>query len=284
MTTTPGPAPAQPGTALAVLAAVAVKGRAPLTGYAREQFGPPWTDVNHNGCDTRDDILAAQLTHVRTDGRCRVVSGSEADPYTNVSLYYVRGRSTVDIDHVVALGDAWQTGAQQLSVTTRTAFANDPLNLLAVSLAANRAKGDADAASWLPKQRSYRCAYVARQVAVKARYHLWMTRAEHVAIASILARCPTQAAPTAGSARNHMPWTAPTPTHTSAPTTSHPKTQAPTPSRPPTQVPTTTTPPAPVAVHPGSYCAPEGATGVTSRGTSMVCGPASDGRNRWHHG
>ena len=253
---------------------VAVKGRAPLTGYSRAQFGPAWADVDHNGCDTRDDILATQLTHVVTDGGCRVMSGSEADPYTDASLYYVRGRSTVDIDHVVALGDAWQTGAQRLSLTMRTAFANDPLNLLAVSRSANRAKGDSDAASWLP-ERSYRCAYVARQVAVKARYHLWMTRAEHAAIASILAGCPTQPAPTAAGARNRAPLTPPTSTHTARPT---PTTRA----RPP--APTTTAPPPATVVHPGSFCSPEGATGVTDRGTSMVCGPASDGRDRWHHG
>ena len=261
------------GTALAVLAVLAVKGRAPLTGYSREQFGPAWTDVNHNGCDTRDDILAAQLTDVTTDGRCRVMSGSEEDPYTNGSLYYVRGRSTVDIDHVVALGDAWQTGAQQLSLASRTAFANDPLNLLAVSVSANRAKGDADAASWLPKQRSYRCAYVARQVAVKARYHLWMTGAEHAAVAAILGGCPSQPAPSAGSARNHGPLTAPSPTAT--PT----RTPVRTPTNTHTQSPTTTPP---AVVHPGAFCAPEGATGATDRGTSMVCGPASDGRDRWH--
>lgn len=104
-----------------MLTAVLVKGRASLTKYSREQFGPAWKDV-----DTRDDILAAQLTHVSSDGGCRVLSGSEADPYTNASLYYVCSRSTVDIDHVVALGDAWQTGTQQLSLITRTAFANDP--------------------------------------------------------------------------------------------------------------------------------------------------------------
>lgn len=256
------------GTALALLARLAVKGRAPMTGYTRTQFGPAWSDVNHNGCDTRDDILTAQLQRVVKLDSCRVSSGTEVDPYTGVGLSYVRGRSTVDIDHVAALGDAWQTGAQKLTRARRTALANDPLNLLAVSASANRQKGDADAASWLPKVKSYRCAYVARQVAVKHRYSLWVTRAEHDAIARVLGTCPNQPAPTGQAPRGSLP-TSPAPKPVTHPTP-HP---SPHPSSPPNAG----------VVHPGSFCAPKGATGVTAAGTKMTCGPASDGRNRWHH-
>ena len=103
----------------------------------------------------------------------------------------------VQIDHVVALSDAWQKGAQKLSLTSRTAFANDPLNLLAVKGRLNSQKGDGDAATWLPPLKSYRCAYVARQVAVKAKYSLWVTTAEKAAIKSILDKCPGQLLPTA---------------------------------------------------------------------------------------
>jgi hypothetical protein len=189
------------GTALAALAAVPVKGRAPKTGYSRAQFGPAWSDVDRNGCDTRNDILARDLTGATvkpgTHG-CVVLSGTLAEPYAGRTLVFQRGQATssaVQIDHVVALSDAWQKGAQGWSADRRTAFANDPLNLLAVDGPLNEAKGDGDAATWLPPNRAYRCAYVARQVAVKRDYGLWMTQAEKDAIAAILGTCPTQPLP-----------------------------------------------------------------------------------------
>jgi hypothetical protein len=101
----------------------------------------------------------------------------------------------VQIDHVVAVSDAWQKGAQQWSPSKRVQFYNDPLNLLAVDGPTNSAKGDSDAASWLPPQKAYRCAYVARQVAVKSKYGLWVTSAEKTAIATVLSGCPTQQLP-----------------------------------------------------------------------------------------
>ncbi len=202
--TTTRPA-AAPGTALAALATVAVKGRAPKTGYDRAEFGPAWKDVDRNGCDTRNDILRRDLRRFTlkagTNG-CLVLSGTLTSPYTGSTRAFVRGQGTssaVQIDHVVALSDAWQKGAQRLDAGTRTAFANDPLNLLAVEGSVNQAKGDGDAATWLPPRKGYRCAYVARQVAVKVRYRLWMTAAEHDAVERILATCPTQRLPSAGA-------------------------------------------------------------------------------------
>jgi len=180
-----------------------IKGRAPKTGYDRAAFGPAWTDNSsapggHNGCDTRNDILRRDLVDVTlkpgTHG-CLVLTGTLPDPYLGTTIPFVRGVGTstaVQIDHVVALGDAWQTGAQQWDAGKRVAFANDPRNLLAVDQHSNAQKRDADAASWLPHDKAYRCAYVARQVAVKAEYGLWVTRAEHDAIAGILAGCPGQ--------------------------------------------------------------------------------------------
>ncbi|MCW2539544.1 MAG: calcium-binding protein [Frankiales bacterium] len=173
-----------------------------MTGYARSEFGSAWTDDNlspggHNGCDTRNDILTRDLTGAVIKN-CAVQAGALHDPYTGKVISFVRGAvssDAVQIDHVVALGDAWQTGAQSWSAVMRVALANDPLNLLAVDGLTNQAKGDADAASWLPPSKTYRCAYVARQVAVKARYGLWMTSAEHDAIARILQACPQQRAP-----------------------------------------------------------------------------------------
>ncbi|HEY7009563.1 MAG TPA: DUF1524 domain-containing protein [Jatrophihabitantaceae bacterium] len=198
-------APAR-GRARTVLKKLPTKGRAPKTGYSRARFGPAWTDYTaapygHNGCDTRDDMLGRQLNRVRKSGRCTVLSGDEIDPYTRAALYYMRGRSTVDIDHVTALGDAWQKGAQQLSKAQRTQFANDPLNLLSVSASANRQKGDSDAASWLPKNKSYRCSYVARQIAVKYRYRLWVTKAERAAMQRVLRACPRQNVPRTAAGR-----------------------------------------------------------------------------------
>lgn len=184
-------------TALAVLATLEVKGRAPKTGYDRDQFGQRWMDVDHNGCDTRNDTLARDLTHVKRSGRCTVLTGKLADPYTGQSIDFQRGQYTsvlVQIDHVVALSDAWQKGAQQLTDDQRATLANDPLNLLAVDGAANSQKGDGDAATWLPKNKKFRCEYVARQISVKATYNLWVTQAEHDAMARVLDACPDEPA------------------------------------------------------------------------------------------
>jgi hypothetical protein len=192
---------APPGSALAVLGELAVKGRAPTTGYERDRFGNGWVDVDHNGCDTRNDVLARDLTG-ETTRNCVVLTGTLADPYSGRTIEFRRGQDTSDdvqIDHVVALSDAWQKGAQGWDTGGRTAFANDPLNLLAVDGPLNMQKGDGDAATWLPPDRSYRCAYVARQVAVKSGYGLWVTRAERNAAATVLSGCPGEPLPGGGA-------------------------------------------------------------------------------------
>jgi Protein of unknown function (DUF1524) len=185
--------------AIQVLSQISVKGRAPKTGYSRAQFGTAWADVDHNGCDTRNDILTRDLvSKVYRSGGCIVASGILHDPYSGTDISFTRGVGTslaVQIDHVVALSDAWQKGAFKLTLTQRTAFANDPLNLLAVMGRLNSQKSDSDAASWLPPLKSYRCRYVARQVAVKAKYGIWMTSAEKTAIAGILSKCPGELIP-----------------------------------------------------------------------------------------
>jgi hypothetical protein len=190
-----------PGSALSTLATLPVKGRAPKTGYARAQFGDAWTDTDRNGCDQRNDVLARDLTDRTTKPGtrdCVVLTGTLTDPYGGATIAFQRGPKTseaVQIDHVVALSDAWQTGAQQIGVAQRIDFANDLLNLMAVDGKVNSSKSDGDAATWLPPQKAFRCTYVARQVAVKARYHLWVTPAEHDAIARILATCPQEPLP-----------------------------------------------------------------------------------------
>jgi Protein of unknown function (DUF1524) len=157
--------------------------------------------VDHNGCDTRNDVLRRDLSAVTFrsgTSDCVVLTGHLEDPYTARAISFTRGvetSTTVQIDHVVALSDAWQTGAQQLTADQRLALANDPLNLLAVDGPTNQQKSDGDAASWLPPNRDYRCQYVARQVSVKATYHLWVTPAERDAIEAVLAGCNGIAAP-----------------------------------------------------------------------------------------
>jgi Domain of unknown function (DUF1994). len=177
-----------------VLAALPVKGKAPKTGYQRTaDFGAAWIDVDHNHCDTRDDILARDLTAIVRSGSCKVVSGRLHDPYTGKAIVFTRGVRTstaVQIDHRVPLMNAWITGAQRLTEAQRVALANDPLELVAVDGPTNERKGDGDAATWLPPNKTYRCTYVADQVEVKARYRLWVTAAERTAISRILAGCP----------------------------------------------------------------------------------------------
>ena len=176
-------------TATEALDALEVKGRAPKTGYARSEFGDGWE--KQGLCDTRNSILARDMTETVIDDECRVQKGILNDPYTGTVILFERGTnsSAVQIDHVVALSDAWQKGAQGLSRDERVALANDPLNLLAVDGSANQQKSDGDAATWLPPNKAFRCQYVARQVAVKKKYHLWVTTAEKDAISRILGQC-----------------------------------------------------------------------------------------------
>ncbi|WP_319651251.1 MULTISPECIES: HNH endonuclease family protein [unclassified Corynebacterium] len=171
-----------------------------MTGYSREAFGQAWSDDvevegGHNGCDTRNDILRRDLAEVvlkpGTHG-CVVASGVLHDPYSGRSIDFVRGVDTsrvVQIDHVVALADAWVKGAQQLDEVTRRNLANDPLNLMAVDGGLNAQKGAGDAATWLPPNVGFRCDYARRQVAVKQRYGLWVTQAEKDALRGLLAQC-----------------------------------------------------------------------------------------------
>jgi hypothetical protein len=189
--------PAQPlvattgGPAVDALNRLLVKGRAPMTGYSRSAFGNGWADPDGNGCDARRDVLARQAvgTPVRKGKAQCVFTADIVDPYTGTTI----ASTAADVDHVVALGDAWQTGGQQLSAAQREALANDPLELLAVTASLNRSKGDSNAASWLPPRD--RCGYVSRQIAVKIKYQLWVLAPERDAMARVLAACPGQRLP-----------------------------------------------------------------------------------------
>ena len=186
--------------AISALDTLPVKGRAPKTGYSREHFGEAWTDdvsveFGHNGCDTRNDILRRDLVDITVksaSSSCKVLTGVLDDPYTGKTINFQRGKDTSDavqIDHIVPLSNAWQTGAQQWDALKRRDFANDPRNLQATDGPTNQAKGDGDVATWLPPNKSYRCTYVARIVTVKAIYGLWVTPPEHDAMARILSNC-----------------------------------------------------------------------------------------------
>lgn len=182
-----------PADARALLSALPVKGSAPATGYDRVAlFGEAWRDVDGNGCGTRDDILARDLTDVVRRGGCTVLSGTLDDPYTGTRIAFQRRAETsarVQIDHVVPLLDAWRTGARAMTQEARVRLANDPLNLVAVDGPTNQQKGAGDAATWLPPAKAYRCVYASRQVAVKSAYGLWVVPAERAALDRILAAC-----------------------------------------------------------------------------------------------
>lgn len=187
-----------------VLDELAVQDPASKAGYSRDQFGAAWSDVDHNGCDTRNDILKRDMTNVTFKANtydCVVLTGTLNDPYTGKTIAFERGQDTskaVQIDHVVALSNAWQTGAQNLSADQRLQLANDPYNLLAVDGPANQEKSDSDAASWLPSNTAFDCEYVARQIGVKHKYALWVTAGEKSAMQTVLATCPSQSVPTDG--------------------------------------------------------------------------------------
>jgi hypothetical protein len=186
--------------AVTELGKLAVREWASHSGYSRDQF---MTSGNWNkwgdGCNTREKILGRDLDEIiYADNGCTVTSGILHDPYTGKIIHFTRGTSTssaVQIDHVVALSNAWQTGAQNLDKSTRNQLANDDLNLLATDGPANQQKSDHDASEWLPPNRDFHCEYVARQIAVKVKYLLWVTAAEHDALQSVLATCPDQTMP-----------------------------------------------------------------------------------------
>jgi len=179
-----GPVPADRlAEARALIEGVRTAGRGPKTGYERERFGPRWTDAasvlwSRNGCDTRNDILRRDL--VATDVRnCAVYAGTIAEPYTGEAVAFSREHpQRIQIDHVVPLAYAWQMGAAGWDDDRRRDLANDPLNLLAVDGGRNAAKKDASIASWLPPNRSIRCAYAVRQAQVVLRYDLPVTPAD----------------------------------------------------------------------------------------------------------
>ncbi|OZG61347.1 deoxyribonuclease [Bifidobacterium lemurum] len=188
------------GDAADTLATLVVDDQPDSSGYDRDLFGFRETDDDGNGCDVREDVLARDLTDVvyKYPGSCKVQSGTLDDPYTGETIQFVRGVDTsalVQIDHVVALANAWQSGARDWTTAERYRFGNDSYNLLPVDGTANQDKGSASAAYWLPTNGDYRCSYVARQIGVKAKYQLTVTSKEKDAMLTVLHSCPGQPVP-----------------------------------------------------------------------------------------
>lgn len=158
--------------------------------YGRKKFGKAWLDVNNNGCDTRNDILRRDLKNIR-QLNCKVLIGELSDPYTGRNIKFQRGKnsSAVQIDHIVALQNAWINGAWDWSKTKREQFANDPLNLVAVDGKSNQEKGSKDFANWVPENKKSLCSYAQRQVTVKAKYDLKVTDEEKSALMDTLEKC-----------------------------------------------------------------------------------------------
>lgn len=200
-TTASAPAPAT-GDALTALNKLPVKDADTSVKYNRELFGEPWEDIDGNGCDTRNDMLLRDLKNITVDANeCTVLLGTLVDPYTGTTVNFDRskgGGGGIDIDHVIALSASFRTGSATWDADKRLHFANDPLNLLPSGSGPNRAKGDKDASEWLPAtagNASYNCTYVARQVAVKTKYALWLTPAEKNAMDGVLETCPEEKLP-----------------------------------------------------------------------------------------
>ena len=182
--------------ATTVLEKLPIKGRAPKTGYVRSEFYKSWPIVD--GCSLRQRIIKREMGNtavLSSENDCDVISGEFDEPYTGEHrIYYQKSDFTtgIQIDHIVALSDAWQKGAQNLTSVERYNLATDPLNLIAADSTENQTKSDGDAATWLPKNKKFRCPYVARQISVKYKYHLWVSQAEHDAMAKVLTTCPNE--------------------------------------------------------------------------------------------
>ena len=258
--------------AMRVLNTLPVKGKAPATGYDRnKKFGNGWKDFNRNKCDERQDTLKRDMSKVKfKDARkCQLASGVLADSYTGATIKWKVNSGSVDIDHVVALKNVWISGGQKLSQDQRLAVANDPLNLMASQASANRSKGDANAAEWLPTHKPFRCQYVATQVSVKKKYALSVTAAEKAAMKRVLNSCPKQKAAkvapikvVSAKAPPAAPKSAPAPAKKQPAAVARPR-----------------------LVSPGAYCAKaeKGAKGIGKKnGKSYTCKiSSSETRLRW---
>jgi hypothetical protein len=159
-------------------------------GYSRARFGTGWVDTDHNHCDTRNDILARDLTDIRRRGRCIVTAGTLHDRYTGKTVRFRRGTASavVQIDHIYPLHRMWVMGAAMWPVSKREKAANDPRNLLAVDGSTNASKGDQGPSEWAPRRQEW-CDYATRYITVAVAYKLPVTTADKTALGRMLGTC-----------------------------------------------------------------------------------------------
>lgn len=258
-TTTGAVAPVAAGSTAALLASITVENEY-TSGYVRELF-PHWKDLDGDGCDTREEVLIRDSqTKAQVDPfGCVVVAGDWLSPYDGARW---SDKGNVDIDHVVALKEAWDSGAWAWTTSQRTLFANDlsdPRTLLAVTDSVNQSKSDKDPSNWLPPLASYHCTYISDWVAVKARWKLSMDQSEYGRVKKLVDNCGGSSVAT---------------------------------SLPSTVTSVATTAPSGVKyVSPGAYCTPIGAQGIAESKVSYLCAttsaagePYANGRARWRKG
>ncbi|MFM8688342.1 MAG: DUF1524 domain-containing protein [Acidimicrobiaceae bacterium] len=275
--------------AKSVLASIKVENEY-KSGYRRSLF-VHWSDLDGNGCDTREDVLKRDsITKPQVDPyRCYVVAGDWYSKYDGKTL---SDRSDVDIDHVVALKEAWDSGAWAWSMTQRQAFANDLTDrrtLIAVSDRVNASKSDKDPSNWMPPLKSYWCTYLSDWISVKARWGLSMDQSEFGRIKNLLASdCSTLTIAGWGAVPSlaGVPATSGTTATTNSPATTNPTAATSSTSVANSTV-NTTSPSGVKDIYPGSYCAPLDGLG-TYKGTVYVCSktnaegsPYAGGRARW---
>lgn len=231
---TSGPAAApgtsQPDAGASVVDQLSVSNEAPRAGYDRSLF-PHWSDLDGNGCTTRQDMLFASVRgfpQVDLFDSCVIVEGDWYSVYDGV--LHAGQPGDLDVDHVVALAEAWDSGAWAWSEGTRRRFANDPDNLLVVTASSNRSKSDQDVGEWRPARRDAWCLTADITARIKARYGLSVDPAEARALRDMLVECDRPGAVTV-----------PTP-------------PVATPSAPPVPVATTAAPVPPTAPPPGAAC------------------------------
>jgi hypothetical protein len=200
---TPAAPAGSPAAAAAAIGALQQLQALPLSdgfvpGYRRDAFGPAWADMDHNGCDTRNDVLRRDLLDIATrpgTHGCVVLSGILHDPYTGRTIPFRRGETSsmaVQIDHRWPLGLAWQHGAASWTPELREQFANDPAGLAAVDGPANEQKSDSGPAAWMPPNTADACTYATTFVAVATKWRLSIGTADEHALDHTLTGCSTQ--------------------------------------------------------------------------------------------
>jgi Protein of unknown function (DUF1524) len=168
------------------LSALQVAANGSISGYVRDDF-KTW-DSQGGGCDTRDVVLKRDGSGVKVEGECKIVSGTWVSPY-NQKTYH--SAQDLQIDHLVPLGDAWESGAKDWSASKKEAYANDlkdPL-LLAVDVSDNESKGDDDPSGWKPPNHGFWCTYAKDWISVKSVWGLTVTTAEKSALNEMLHTC-----------------------------------------------------------------------------------------------